>query len=56
MLDPNKPPLPKLGSRKRPDGRMESNPLEELVPPLTPDELEEVMLIPVWGKGVNDDK
>jgi len=56
MLDPNKPPLPKLGSRKRPDGKMESNPLEELIPPLSHAEMKEIMLIPLWGEGVNNDK
>lgn len=56
MMSPDKVPLPKLGSRKRHDGSMESNPLEELVPPLSRKELEESMLIPIWGEGVDNDK
>lgn len=56
MMNPDKPPLPKLGSRKRPDGSMESNPLEELVPPVSRQDLEESMIIPLWGEGTDHGK
>jgi acetolactate synthase-1/2/3 large subunit len=56
MMNPDKVPLPKLGSRKREDGSMESNPLEELVPPLSRRDLAESMLVPIWGEGVDHEQ
>jgi acetolactate synthase-1/2/3 large subunit len=53
MLDPQKAPFPKLASRKRPDGQMESNPLEEMVPALPAATLKECMLIPLWSERGN---
>ena len=52
MMNPDKPPLPKLGSRKRADGTMESNPLEELIPPLPREEFVNAMLIRPWEDSV----
>ncbi len=43
MANPNKAPLPKLGSYKLKDGSMQSNPLEDLVPKLSRDELMSIM-------------
>lgn len=48
MMNPEKPPLPKLGSRQKSDGTMESNPIEDLIPLLPRDEFKENMIIPIW--------
>lgn len=45
VLDPTQPFAPKLASRKLPDGRMVSSPLEDLAPFLSRDELAENLLI-----------
>jgi acetolactate synthase-1/2/3 large subunit len=45
MLDPDQPFLPKQGSKKLPDGRMVSRPLEDLAPFLSAEELKENMII-----------
>ena len=47
MLDLTQVFAPKLASRKLPDGRMVSSPLEDLAPFLPRDELESNMLIPL---------
>lgn len=43
MVNPNKVPLPKLGSFKLKDGSMKSSPLEDLVPKITREELRSIM-------------
>jgi acetolactate synthase-1/2/3 large subunit len=48
MMDAEKAPLPKLGSRQKADGTMESNPLEDLVPLLPRDEFSGNMIIKQW--------
>jgi acetolactate synthase-1/2/3 large subunit len=47
VLDPNQQFAPKQASRKLPDGRMESAPLEDLAPFLDRDELASNMFIPL---------
>jgi acetolactate synthase-1/2/3 large subunit len=47
LLDPNQQFSPKQASRKLPDGRMESAPLEDLAPFLDRDELAANMFIPL---------
>jgi acetolactate synthase-1/2/3 large subunit len=47
MLDLEQVFAPKLSSRKLPDGRMVSSPLEDLAPFLPREELKENMLIPL---------
>jgi len=47
VLDLNQQFAPKLASRKLPDGRMVSSPLEDLAPFLSREELKENMLIPL---------
>lgn len=48
MMDPDKPPLPKLSSFKKPDGTMESRPIEDMFPLLSREELRGNMLGPLW--------
>jgi acetolactate synthase-1/2/3 large subunit len=48
ILDLNQQFAPKLSSRKLPDGRMVSSPLEDLYPFLSREEFKQNMLIPVW--------
>lgn len=43
MVNPDKLPLPKLGSYKLKDGSMKSNPLEDLVPKISREELMSIM-------------
>jgi len=43
MVNPDKLPLPKLGSYKLKDGSMKSNPLEDLVPKIPRKELQSIM-------------
>lgn len=51
MLNPRKAPLPKLSSRKMPDGSIVSRPLEDLEPLLARDELQSNMLVDLlWKK------
>lgn len=50
MLDLGQVFAPKLASRKLPDGRMVSSPLEDLAPFLPRDELRENMLIPLLAE------
>ncbi len=47
MLDPKQTFEPKLTSRRLPDGRMVSSPLEDMAPFLSRDELRENMLVPL---------
>jgi acetolactate synthase I/II/III large subunit len=47
ILDPDQPFDPKLSSRRLPDGRMISSPLEDLSPFLSREELRENMLVPM---------
>jgi acetolactate synthase-1/2/3 large subunit len=47
MLNPNQPFSPKLSSRKLPDGRMVSSPLEDLSPFLSREELAQNMFYPL---------
>jgi acetolactate synthase-1/2/3 large subunit len=47
ILDLEQQFSPKLASRKLPDGRMVSSPLEDLAPFLSREELADNMLIPV---------
>lgn len=47
VLDPSQPFEPKLSSRRLPDGRMISSPLEDLAPFLSREELRENMLVPL---------
>ena len=46
MLDPAQRFEPRLASRRLPDGRMESPPLEDMFPFLDREELAENLLIP----------
>jgi acetolactate synthase I/II/III large subunit len=48
VLDLNQQFSPKLSSRKLPDGRMISAPLEDLAPFLDREELKQNLLIPGW--------
>jgi acetolactate synthase-1/2/3 large subunit len=48
VLDPAQPFSPKLASRKLPDGRMVSSPLEDMAPFLDRAELAENVLIDPW--------
>lgn len=50
VLDPAQPFSPKQSSRRLPDGRMVSAPLEDLAPFLERDELAANMLIPLWDE------
>ena len=50
VLDPTQPFSPKQSSRRLPDGRMISAPLEDLAPFLERDELAANMLIPLWDE------
>ena len=43
MVNPDKLPLPKLGSYRLKDGSMKSNPLEDLVPKISREELMSIM-------------
>ncbi len=47
MLDPVQPFMPRVASKKLPDGRMVSAPLEDLSPFLSRDELAQNMLAPI---------
>jgi acetolactate synthase-1/2/3 large subunit len=47
MLDRNQPFEPKLTSRRLPDGRMISSPLEDMAPFLSREELRDNMLVPL---------
>lgn len=47
LIDPAQPFAPKLASRRLPDGRMVSSPLEDLQPFLSREELAENMRIPI---------
>jgi acetolactate synthase-1/2/3 large subunit len=49
MLDPAQGFEPKLSSRRLPDGRMVSSPLDDMAPFLGRDELDENRLSPVPG-------
>jgi acetolactate synthase I/II/III large subunit len=49
MLNPSKPPLPKLSSYKKPDGTMESRPIEDLYPQISREILRKTMLIDLWN-------
>lgn len=46
MVDRDRPFAPKLASRRLPDGRMVSSPLEDMAPFLSRDELAENLLVP----------
>ena len=48
ILDLHQQFAPKLSSRKLPDGRMVSSPLEDLFPFLPREEFKQNMLIPLW--------
>jgi acetolactate synthase-1/2/3 large subunit len=50
VLDPSQAFSPKQSSRRLPDGRMVSAPLEDLAPFLERDELAANMLIPLWDE------
>ena len=52
MLDPAQGFEPKLSSRKLPDGRMVSSPLEDMFPFLDRDELRTNMLVPLADETV----
>ncbi len=52
MLDPAQGFEPKLSSRRLPDGRMVSSPLEDMAPFLDRDELDENRLAPVSGRKI----
>lgn len=49
FLDPEKPLEPKCASRKMPDGRMVSRPIEDMAPLLDRAELQSMMDIPLLG-------
>ena len=49
FLDPEQPFAPKTSSRRLPDGRMVSAPLEDMFPFLDREEFRENMLIPPVG-------
>lgn len=49
MLNPENRPLPRLGSRKKADGTMESNPLQELVPLVSIEEFGKSMIVKPYG-------
>lgn len=48
MMNPDKPLLPKLSVYQKPDGSLESRPLEDMTPLLPREELKENMLIDLW--------
>lgn len=50
ILDPAQPFAPKLSSRRLPDGRMASAPLEDMAPFLPRDEFRRNMLVPCEGE------
>jgi acetolactate synthase-1/2/3 large subunit len=50
ILDPTQVFEPKLSSRKLPDGRMVSAPLEDMFPFLSREELQENLFIPIWDE------
>jgi acetolactate synthase-1/2/3 large subunit len=53
MLDLNQQFSPKLSSKKLPDGKMVTTPLEDMSPFLTRDELKQNMLVPMWDEQVD---
>jgi acetolactate synthase-1/2/3 large subunit len=50
MLDLKQQFSPKLSSKKLPDGKMVTTPLEDMAPFLTREELQDNMLIPMWDE------
>lgn len=50
MLDPDQTFEPKLTSRRLPDGKMVSSPLEDMAPFLSREELRENMIVPLLGE------
>jgi acetolactate synthase-1/2/3 large subunit len=48
VMDPRQPFSPKVAGRKLPDGRMVSNPLEDMHPLLEREELADNMLVPLY--------
>jgi acetolactate synthase-1/2/3 large subunit len=53
MLYLNQQFSPKLSSKKLPDGKMVTTPLEDMSPFLTRDELKQNMLVPMWDEQVD---
>ena len=51
VMDPKQPFSPKVAGMRLPDGRMVSNPLEDMHPLLGRDELADNMLVPLYREG-----
>jgi acetolactate synthase-1/2/3 large subunit len=54
VMDPHQPFAPKVAGMKLPDGRMVSNPLEDMHPLLDRGELAENMIVPLYRSGEED--